>query len=96
MEITLGILLFISGYVLGRTNYLYAAFIGENEIGSQTRRQKNKTKNTRSIVEIDESKFVTKIDTTSFIKNHQALGEETISKSDVTDAVSKLKKLKGP
>jgi len=91
IEIIIGFVFFILGYTLGRTNFVYNSFLQDFD---KTNIQKYKKLNKRKNIEIDESKFVTEIKTTSFSKNFGSLGEETISETDITDAVSKLKKLK--
>jgi len=96
IETAIGVLLFVAGYSLGRTNYLYSKiFKNEKEsFGDVFQRKSNKANRIKSI-KIDEKKFVTDVSTSSFLKNYEKIGKETISEGGVIDAVTKLKKLKG-
>lgn len=55
--------------------------------------QQAKEEEVKKISKIDERKFVTKIET-SFEKNFQKLGKETVAKDDIESSVSKLAQLK--
>jgi len=96
IEIVVATLLFLVGYSLGRTNFIYSRiYQNENEnLGNIFERKKTKAIRIKSI-KIDEKKFVTDISTTSFSKNYENIGKETVSEAGVNNAVTKLKKLKG-
>lgn len=103
LEITVGIILFVLGYVLGRLSLIQKALenpaeaeylgkprqSGEWVLSSQEQHKSNK------LVDIDDSKFVTDVSTNSFKSKHTELGNKTVTEDKVSSSVSKLKRLKG-
>lgn len=107
IEITLGILLFLVGYILGRLNLLqkkYQPKVENNAIHTKnnSKRKRNKTfeedidtpEPELPKITIDESKFVTTIKTDSFQKDFEVLGEKSVSDDNINSSVSKLSQLK--
>ena len=101
------ILFFLIGYALGRLSLLNRILSGthiEKTLGKNGKQlfhtnwltKKPSVINKRKKIEINESKFVTKIDTSSYKKTEEkmSIGKETVVVDDVGSSISKLKKLK--
>lgn len=102
IEITVGILLFAVGYILGRVNLIQKAlkkpeveYLGKPRKSSGWTGGSQDSHKPIRVVDIDESKFVTDVSTDSFKSKHKELGNKTVSKDNVSSSVAKLKKLKG-
>jgi hypothetical protein len=94
IEISLIVLFFGVGYILGRLNLIQRSMsplaLKENT-GLFGRKRLGKPKK----VDIDESKFVTDMKTDSFKKKFDdELGKKTVSQDDIGSSVSKLSELK--
>jgi len=100
VEIGIGAILFLVGYLIGRINLLHRLF--QKQDAEYLRKPQdsngwiiNRSNKSTKVVDIDDSKFVTNISTDSFKSKHKELGKRTVSKDTVGDSVSKLKQLKG-
>lgn len=102
------ILFFLIGYVLGRLSLINKILSGasftEKTLGKNAKqpfrtnwlaKKPPVIKKTKKI-ELNESKFITKIDTSSYKKTEDkmSIGKETVVVDDVGSSISKLKKLK--
>lgn len=89
------------GYVIGRIDTI--VFIlknGNNEHVSSpnslllSEKKEVKKNAVKKSIEIDNSTYVTQIDTDNYIKNFDSLGNETVVSDNVSAAASKLSQLK--
>ncbi len=103
LEIVIGIILFIVGYILGRLNLLQRNLQRPNDLQrldktgrvSEWKVSSVKQHKPTRTINIDESKFVTDVSTDSFTSKHKSLGKKTVSQdSGIGASVSKLKNLK--
>lgn len=100
IEVGIGALLFLLGYVIGRINLMHHMFhragtyLGKPQGSKGWLTSDSKDKPTR-VIDIDESKFVTDVSTDSFTSKHKSLGKKTLSQEGIGTSVLKLKKLKG-
>lgn len=99
VEVGIGALLFLIGYLAGRVNSMYKLFqrntsyLGKPQGSKGWLTSDSKDKPTR-VIDIDESKFVTDVSTDSFTSKHKSLGKKTVSQDGIGASVSKLKNLK--
>jgi len=88
--IVLFIVFGILGYILGRLSY--------NTNTQQMKSLKSSIQSSEFLnttkIDIDERKVITKIDTEGLEKKYSQLGDRTVSDSDISSSVDKLKKLK--
>lgn len=103
VEIALGIVLFLLGYVLGRTNLLYKkmriSFTSNSVSKLEKDDKKNLSRTNTPIIEpykitIDETKFVTSVETESFEKEYDKFGEKIITEDNINSSISKLSKIR--
>jgi len=107
IEITIGFLLFVVGYLVGRVDLIHRTIKDKHEtmqaVAGPIKVEKTNKRNvidddTPTIeppkISIDESKFVTTINTDSFQKDFEDLGERTVSEDNISSSVSKLSRLK--
>lgn len=89
--ILLNIVFFILGYIIGKVNsqHIYATTANKPESFFE----KNKTTKSNDI-KIDDTKYVTNINTEGLEKKYDTLGETTVSTDDTINSVNKLKNLK--
>lgn len=104
----IGFVLFFVGFALGRLNLIQKTLsnlTGENVLNENNKRDgkitkffnrnKNNTKNKPvPKINIDESKVVTKVETNSFKKDFDSLGNKTTTDENISSSVSKLSQLK--
>lgn len=102
----IGFVLFFVGFALGRLNLIQktlSKFTGETVLGESDKNSSKTTsffgkKNTKNKpvpkIDIDESKVVTKIQTNSFKKDFENLGNKTTTDDNISSSVSKLSQLK--
>lgn len=89
--ILLNVIFFILGYIVGKNNSQnsYGALVNKPESFFT----KNQVQNNNSI-KIDDTKYVTNINTKGLEKKYDKLGETTLSQNDTITSVNKLKNLK--
>lgn len=103
LEIAVGIILFVLGYVLGRVNLIGKAlqkpeetqYLGKPRQSTGWTLSSQEQHKPIRVVDIDDSKFVTDVSTDSFKSKHTELGKTTVTEDKVSSSVSKLKRLKG-
>jgi len=94
MSFTLGFV-FAIGYALGRIDTIVSMLKkkeSDSFVAGVNREQKKSF--TRRAVDIDESKFVTDVSTTSLKSGGASLGTVTQTKDDISSATNKLAQLK--
>jgi LAS superfamily LD-carboxypeptidase LdcB len=84
--VSLNILFFSIGLLLGRNNIIEALAPGQSIVS----KSKNKPK-----IDIDDKKFVTEIKTTGLEKKYQDIAQSTESNENIVSSISKLKSMKG-
>jgi|694.fasta_scaffold04337_31 S-adenosylmethionine synthetase len=89
--LTLNILTFILGYFIGKISKINIVYDTKN---TGDIAQKDIQKNIIQKIEIDEKKIVSKIDTNSLEKKYDNLGNTIVSDTNISNSISKLKKLK--
>lgn len=107
IELTVGFLLFVSGFLLGRIGLIQNSLKKNHSCQKQTSGtgmiakfdKSTKFDEAEQIVQlpkinIDERKFVTEVTTKSFQKDFENLGEKTTQEDDIGSSVSKLGRLK--
>jgi hypothetical protein len=89
---------FVAGYLVGRVD-LVICKLAQNPVsggGFKFNRQPDNTSKIKTAVNIDESTFVTTINTDGFSKTSEtALGKVTEKPDDIQASVSRLAQLKG-
>jgi hypothetical protein len=89
--VIINILVFSIGYFYGK-NYC----IGTNTTGLINNKTKNPIGNSqRQSVSIDETKVVTKIDTSNLEKKYDSIGDTKNTQDNISSAINKLKNMKG-
>lgn len=91
--VILNILLFIVGFILGIL-FKYNQY-GSVQISSNKRKDTILAQNLNQSVVIDETKVVTKIDTSGLEKKFDNIGDTKQSKDNISSAINKLKQMKG-
>jgi len=91
----LSFFLFISGYMLGRIDYIIGFFKKDKKLDSfvDKIRQEENQERLKKKFSIDDSKFVTKVSTETFQKSGE-LGVNSESSDDITSETAKLVKFK--
>lgn len=87
----------ICGYIIGRlTNSPLGVGVlyNDNIIEKNAKVIKNNLAQQKPLIKIDDTKFVTEIDTSSLEKKFDNLGEVKISQDNVVESVNKLKNMK--
>ena len=87
----LNIITFILGYFIGKISKIN---IVNSNVSDTSFIPIDKQKNSIEKINIDETKVVSKINTSSLEKKYDNLGNTTISDENITDSINKLKKLK--
>jgi hypothetical protein len=85
------IIAFIIGFILGTNKLSYSGVTNSEPVSFFT---KNKEQEKKQQIKIDDSKFVTEIDTRLMEKKFNSLGETTVSDENVDESINKLKNLK--
>lgn len=90
------LLCLIIGYLLGRSNKIGIGVLynERSTIKDNEKVVKNNTIKQNPLIKIDETKFVTEIDTGSMEKKFDSLGEVKTSTDNVDESINKLKSLK--
>jgi hypothetical protein len=89
--ITLNIIIFILGYLLGQ----YNRKIEYDRPTSFLSKNKNAKEVSQKIdIDIDERKIVTKINTDNLEKKYDSLAQTQVSQNDIGESINKLKNLK--
>lgn len=89
----LNIISFILGYLFG---YLKTNINIVTSNSSFIKNNKNNHLNTNSSkIIIDDKKVVVNIDTTGLEKKYEELGDKTVSETNISNSINKLKNLKG-
>jgi len=102
IEIAIGALLFMAGYIFGRLSVVQRLlgigtgnFLGKPKTSGWKTADDLESNKPARLVDIDESKFVTDVSTDSFTSKHKSLGKTTVSQDDgIGASVSRLKNLK--
>lgn len=87
----LNIITFILGYFIGKISKIN---IVNSNVNDTSFIPIGKQKNSIEKINIDETKVVSKINTSSLEKKYDNLGNTTISDENITGSINKLKKLK--
>ena len=89
--ITLNIIIFILGYLLGK----YNRQIEHDRPASFLSKHKNTKEVSQKVdIDIDERKIVTKINTDNLEKKYDSLAQTQVSENDIGESINKLKNLK--
>lgn len=89
--ISLNILFFLTGYLLGKYGSSQAQKAG---LLNSKKQQISRDTNQNSL-SIDETKIVTKINTTNLEKKYDVISNEKHSTDNISSAINKLKNIKG-
>jgi hypothetical protein len=89
--ILLNVIFFILGYTIGKINSQQIYGNTSNKPESFFKKHQTPINNN---IKIDDTKYVTNIDTKGLEKKYDNLGETSISKNDTIISVNKLKNLK--
>jgi hypothetical protein len=86
----------IIGYLLGRLNQggIGVLYSDQSTTNANDKVIKNNTAKQKPLIKIDETKFVTEIDTNSMEKKFDNLGDIKTSTDNVSESINKLKNLK--
>lgn len=90
--ITINVLSLTIGYILGKLSSISG--VSYNSQGKTRTFGINNNQNISSI-SIDESKYITDLSTNNIEKKYTKIAEEIKSQDDISDSISKLKKMKG-
>lgn len=84
------------GYLLGRLNRtgIGVLYSDQSIISANEKVIKNNIAKQKPLIKIDETKFVTEIDTGSMEKKFDSLGDVKTSTDNVSESINKLKNLK--
>lgn len=84
------------GYLLGRLNRtgIGVLYSDQSTISANEKVIKNNIAQQKPLIKIDETKFVTEIDTGSMEKKFDSLGDVKTSTDNVSESINKLKNLK--
>jgi hypothetical protein len=85
------ILFFIIGYITGTLKSNNGVFMTK----SKTFSKHSKDIVSQELLDIDERKVITKINTDLLEKKYDTIGEDTNTKENISSAVNKLKNMKG-
>lgn len=85
------ILFFIIGYITGTLKSNNGVFMTK----SKTFTKHSKDIISQELLDIDERKVITKINTDLLEKKYDTIGEDTNTKENISSAVNKLKNMKG-
>lgn len=85
-----GVLLFLIGYLCGKSGALGVS----NNVYGNNKNPNRVTPNKYQTVDIDDSKFVTEINTEGMEKKYIELGDTKESSEDISTSINKLKNLK--
>jgi len=89
--VIINILVFFAGYFYGKNSC-----IGINTTGLVSGKNKTQVNNSqRQSVSIDETKVVTKIDTSNLQKKYESIGDTKQTQDNISSAINKLKNMKG-
>jgi hypothetical protein len=86
----------IMGYLYGRLNCPCSGVLYDNSNFTDKNAKviKNNISQQKPLIKIDETKFVTEIDTASMEKKFDSLGEVKTSEDNLGDSINKLKNIK--
>ncbi len=86
----------IMGYLYGRLNCPCSGVLYDNNNFTDKNAKviKNNISQQKPLIKIDETKFVTEIDTASMEKKFDSLGEVKTSEDNLGDSINKLKNIK--
>jgi hypothetical protein len=90
MDIVICINCFIIGYLLGKNSKIDQ----NNGVYNQYASKKSTTDNNSTKIHIDERKVVSEINTKGLEKKYSEIGEDTVSKEDISNSINKLKNIK--
>lgn len=84
------------GYILGKLNSSVGGVLYDDNNFIQNKKViKNNIAQQKPLIKIDDTKFVTDIDTKTMEKKFDSLGDVKVSSDSVDNSVSKLKNMKG-
>ncbi len=84
----------MTGFLFGRLNNILMGVL-TNDIQIDNKKiVKDNIANQKPLIKIDDTKFVTEIDTGSMEKKFDSLGETVVSEDNLDQSVNKLKNLK--
>lgn len=83
------IISFVLGYILGKSTREI-----HNGVSKLDKQFNKNNQLLNSFIKIDETKFVTEINTDSMEKKFESLGDKTLSNDNLSESVNKLKNLK--
>ncbi len=92
LTVILNLICFILGFLTARL--VSFGGVSYNSQATITTPGKNREKLTKK-VSIDDSKYITNIDTNSLERKYTNIAEETLSEENIGSSVSKLKQMKG-
>lgn len=88
------LLCLLTGFLFGRLNISDAGVLTNDVFQHNNKVIKNNIANQKPLIKIDDTKFVTEIDTGSMEKKFDSLGETKVSEDNLDQSVNKLKNLK--
>ena len=84
----------LTGFLFGCLNNTIMGVLTNDVLQNNQKVIKNNIANQKSLIKIDDTKFVTEIDTGSMEKKFDSLGETKVSEDNLDQSVNKLKNLK--
>lgn len=84
----------MTGYLFGRLNNSHTGVLFSGVSNDNKKIVKDNIANQKPLIKIDDTKFVTEIDTGSMEKKFDSLGETVVSEDNLDQSVNKLKNLK--
>lgn len=84
----------MTGYLFGRLKHGYQGVLTDSVYTDNRNVVKNNIANQKPLIKIDDTKFVTEIDTKSMEKKFDSLGEVQVSEDNLDQSINKLKNLK--
>ena len=90
----LNIVFFCIGYLIGKSTINYQVL---DRVNTSTRNVKETTDHqiNKPVINIDDTKIVTKINTDGLEKKYDKLGDTKQSQDNITSSINKLKNMKG-
>jgi hypothetical protein len=88
------LLCLLTGFLFGRLNMSNGGVLTSDVLQNNHKAIKNNIANQKSLIKIDDTKFVTEIDTGSMEKKFDSLGETVVSEDSLDQSINKLKNLK--
>jgi len=90
----LNIIFFCIGYLIGKSTINYQV-LDRTSISTRKIKEISDNQTNKPLINIDDTKIVTKINTDNLEKKYDTLGEVKSSQENLTSSINKLKNMKG-